>query len=162
MADTHETRLELVDGLHFVATTRAGEVHLDAGLERDGPGLGTTPMEMQLVTLAGCTAMDVISVLRKMRLDVTAYALRIGGERAKEHPRVYTSILLTHGIRGTGIVEANVRRAIWLSMTKYCPVFAMLAPTVAIREHYEINDVATGAVTEGEVTVDASENAVEG
>jgi putative redox protein len=108
-------------------------------------------MELQLVALGGCTAMDTISVLRKMRQDVTAYDVRITSERAAEHPRVFTSILMTHEIRGRNVSETNVHRAIELTMIRYCPVFAMLHPTVDVRERYEITDDDSGAVTSGDV-----------
>jgi putative redox protein len=117
----------------------------------DGVASAATPMELQLVALGGCTAMDTISILRKMRQDVTAYDVRLTSERAAEHPRVFTSILMTHEIRGRSILETNVHRAIELTMTRYCPVFAMLHPTVDVRERYEITDEDSGAVVSGDV-----------
>ena len=151
MSTGDETRLHLVDELRFTATTPNGHtVELDS--HADGPPTAATPMQLQLVALGGCTAMDTISVLRKMRQDVTSYDVRLSAERAEEHPRVYTSILMTHELRGHAIVEANVHRAIQLTMTRYCPVFAMLYPTVAIRERYEITDDDTGVVVAGEVS----------
>ena len=71
--------------------------------------------------------------------------------RAQDHPRVYTAVLMTHRIRGRDLNQANVRRAIALSMDRYCSVFAMLYPGVDIRERYEMTDDATGAVTAGDV-----------
>lgn len=155
MTPASETRLQLRDGLRFTATTPSGHtVELDSNAE--GPASAPTPMQMQLVTLGGCTAMDTISILRKMRQDVTAYDVVLASERAEEHPRVYTSILMTHQVRGHGIIEANVHRAIQLTMTRYCPVFAMLYPKVDIRERYEITDEATGDVVSGTVTMEGA------
>jgi putative redox protein len=149
-----ETRLHLVDGLHFTARTPAGrELHLDSIVSEDGAG--ATPMELQLVALGGCTAMDTISILRKMRLDVTEYDVTLTSERAEEHPRVYAAIRLTHLLRGRDVPESQVRRAIELTMTRYCPVFAMLSPGVAITEAYEITDEASGLVTAGEFMLDS-------
>ena len=146
------TTLRLVDGLHFAAETPSGHtIDLDSRLDSDGPGVGASPMELQLVALAGCTAMDTLSILRKMRQDVTAYEVRATYERAKEHPRAYTAIQLEHAVRGRGIVEANVQRAIELTMIRYCPVFAMLHPKVAIRETYKISDPSAADVRSGEV-----------
>jgi putative redox protein len=108
-------------------------------------------MELQLVALGGCTAMDVISILRKMRQEVSGYDVRLTGERAPEHPRVYTSVLIEHTIRGTGVGQDNVHRAIQLTMTRYCPVFAMLYPTVTIKETFVISDDVSGASVSGEV-----------
>ena len=155
MAGTSETRLHLVEGLRFTGTTANGHVvELDSNAE--GPPRAATPMQLQLVALGGCTAMDTISILRKMRQDVTGYDVVLTSDRAEEHPRVYTAITMTHIVRGRGVVEANVHRAIQLTMTRYCPVFAMLYPKVGIREAYEITDDATGAVLSGAVSMDAT------
>jgi putative redox protein len=145
-----ETVLHMVDGLHFVGTTPSGHsIELDSKVSV--PALAATPMELLLVALGGCTAMDAISILRKMREEVTAYDVRLTSERAEEHPRVYTSILITHQVAGTGISEANVRRAIQLTMQRYCPVFAMLYPTVTILERYEITGPEAAVPVTGDV-----------
>lgn len=153
MTSNNETRLHLVDALHFVGTTPSGhEIELDSNVS-DEPPVAATPMEVQLVALGGCTAMDTISVLRKMRQDVTAYDVRLSAERAPAHPRVYTSIVMTHEVRGRGISDQNVHRAIQLTMTRYCPIFAMLYPKVHIIERYEITDEASGVVGSGDVSI---------
>ena len=108
-------------------------------------------MELQLVALAGCASMDVISILRKMRQHVTGYACHAAGETASEHPKAYVRIVVTHRLRGRGIVEENVRRALHLLMTRYCPVFAMLSPGVPIAMRYEIEEEGSGALVVGEV-----------
>jgi putative redox protein len=149
------TTLRLIDGLHFVGETPSGHaVDLDSRLAAEGPGAGASPMELQLVALGGCTAMDTISILRKMQQEVTAYEIRLTHERSAAHPRAYTAIRLTHVIKGRRVVEANVHRAIELTMIRYCPVFAMLHPTVPIRETYEISDEAGSSVVMGEVVPD--------
>jgi putative redox protein len=111
-------------------------------------------MELQLLALGGCGAMDTISILRKMRQDVTDYEVRLTHERSSEHPRVFTSITMTHAVRGRALAEGMIRRAISLTMARYCPVYAMLQPTVDIRERYEITDETTGATTSAEITPD--------
>lgn len=152
MGSDNETRLHLVDGLRFTGTTPSGHtIELDSNV--DGAPSAPTPMEAQLVALGGCTAMDTISILRKMRQEVMEYDVRLSAARATEHPRVYTSIVPTHVVRGRGISEANVQRAIQLTMTRYCPVFAMLSPTVEIHERYEITDEETGAIAKGDVSM---------
>jgi putative redox protein len=146
-----QARLHLDSGLHFTAETGSGfRVEMDSRAD-DAPQTAATPMELQLVALGGCTAMDVISILRKMRQRVTSYGLHVSGDRAERHPRVYTTVLVNHRLHGHGVADANVRRAIQLSMDRYCSVFNMLYPRVAIREQYEIIDDDTGAVTTGEV-----------
>ncbi len=155
MAQRSEATLHLVDGMHFVARTQTGhDVHLDANPDVGGTEAGPRPMEMVLVALGGCGAMDVVSILRKMRQDVSVYDVRVSGERAAEHPRVYTRITIEHRLSGRRLAEANVRRAIELSMTRYCPVLAMLHPKVAITSAYEIRDEMTGAHVAGVVAIE--------
>jgi putative redox protein len=144
------TTLRLCEGLHFTGRTARGHE-----LELDGEAAtGPSPMELQLLALGGCGAMDTISILRKMRQDVTGYELLLTHERAGEHPRVFTSITMTHAVRGRALAEGMIRRAISLTMARYCPVYAMLQPTVDIRERYEITDDATGATISAEITSD--------
>jgi putative redox protein len=101
-------------------------------------------MELVLLGLAGCTAMDVISILRKKRQHVTGFEVEAHAERADEHPKVFTSILVKFLIEGINVDPEAVRRSIELSETRYCPVQAMLAPGVHIRNEYEIVEVAAG------------------
>lgn len=147
------TVLHLQEGLHFVARTPSGfEVQLDSRTEAGGPPAGPSPMELQLVALGACGAMDTLSILRKMRQDVTAYEVHLTQTRAAEHPRVFRTIRIMHRLRGHALAEANVRRAIGLTMVRYCPVYAMLHPTVDMSERFEIIDEATGVAREGDVT----------
>lgn len=149
-----EIHLRLLEKMQFLAETPSGQsLRLDTSPDGGGEDAGMRPMEVQLVALGGCGAMDIISILRKMRQDITAYDLALTWERAAEHPKVYTKVWMTHAFTGNGIVEGNVRRAIGLSMERYCPVYAMLSPAVAITERYKIVDAATGAVIEGAVAL---------
>jgi len=151
----NETTLTLLDKMQFRVRTRSGhEITIDASADVGGEDAGPQPMELQLAALAGCAAMDVISILRKMRQEVTAYACHTAGETANEHPKRYTGIVVTHRLWGRGVAEANVRRALGLSMSRYCPVFAMLSPGVPITVRYEIGDEAGGALVIGEVGLD--------
>jgi putative redox protein len=147
-------RLSLVEGLKFDVHTKSGHtLRIDTTEASGGEGSAPSPMELQLAALGGCGAMDVLSILRKMRQDVTAYDVTVMAERALDHPRVFTSAVIQHSFRGRGIGEPHVRRAIWLSMSKYCPVFATLSPAVAIRETFEISDEEGATVVAGEVTL---------
>ena len=148
----NEVSLTLLDAMRFRVRTGSGhEMTIDASPDVGGVNAGPRPMELQLAALAGCASMDVISILRKMRQDVTAYACHAAGETASEHPKRYTRIVVTHRLRGRAIAEANVRRALHLSMSRYCPVFAMLSPGVPISVRYEIEDEAGGVAVPGEV-----------
>lgn len=148
-----EMTLSLVEGLHFRGLSPSGHpIDLDSRAGGEPPAAAPSPMEYVLAAIGACTAMDVISILRKMRQDVTAYDVRLQDERAEGHPRVFTRVDVTHRLAGNGIREANVRRAIQLAITRYCPVFAMLYPRVDIRELYEIRDNASGTVISGTIS----------
>jgi putative redox protein len=108
---------------------KAGSNHLvpmDTSPEFDGDDSATKPLELLLIALGGCTGMDVVPLLKKMRQDVTAVELNITAERSEEHPKVYTRIDIEYVVTGRGIEEDKVRRAVELSQEKYCSVSAML------------------------------------
>ena len=86
-----------------------------------------------------------------MRQEVTSYQINLTGERATEHPRVFTAITMVHRLSGPELAEASVARALQLSITRYCPVYAMLGDSVDILVKYELTDETSGAVSAGEV-----------
>jgi len=142
--------LELLQAMQFRVHTGSGhDVVIDASSDVGGMDGGPGPTELLLSALAGCAAMDVISILRKMRKDVTSYRVDAHGEQSATHPRKFTTVVVTHRLAGPNVHEANVRRAIALSMARYCPVYAVLAPAVQIEERYEITNPATLAVISG-------------
>jgi putative redox protein len=106
----------------------------DAG-RADGSAVG--PKETVLVALAGCTGMDVISILRKKRQQPVRYEVAVSAEAADEHPRVYTAISVEHRVAGAVEAEA-LRRAVELSATRYCPVSAMLSASVRLEHRYRL------------------------
>ena len=113
---------------------------LGADPQVGGDNDGFRPMELILIGLAGCTAMDVISILQKKRQKITAFQVTAQAERAEEHPKVFTKILLEYQVTGLDIDEQAVERAIELSETRYCPAQAMLGHSVAIHSRYSILD----------------------
>jgi putative redox protein len=127
------------EGLHFTGTADSGfEVPLGADQASGGANDGFRPLELMAVSLAGCTAMDVVSILRKKQQDVTAFEVKVHVNRAEEHPKVFTHTLITYIITGHAIDEAAVRRAIELSATKYCPAQAMLGKVAPMELCYDI------------------------
>jgi putative redox protein len=123
----------------FTATADTGfTVGLDAASEVGGADSGFLPMELMAMSLAGCTAMDVLSILRKKRQDVTAFEVKVHAERAEEHPKVFTSAVITYEVTGHDVQEAGVRRSIELSAQRYCPAQGMLAKLMPIRLEYVI------------------------
>jgi len=97
-----------------------------------------TPMELLLLALGSCTGVDVVSILRKKREQVTDYRIEVRGERRAEHPRAYTRIEVRHVVRGRNLSEKAVAQAIKLSDEKYCSVAATLRPAAEIVSSYEI------------------------
>lgn len=106
----------------------------DPSIQRRGPG----PMEMVALSLAGCTAMDVISILKKKQQDVTEFEVRVHADRAADYPKVYTRARLEYRVAGRAVDESAVTRAIQLSVEKYCPVHAMLSQAFPIDLAYVI------------------------
>lgn len=105
-----------------------------------GDNDGFEPMELIAIGLAGCTAMDVISILQKKRQNVTGFEVRVYAERAHEYPKVFTYVKVEYNIIGHQVERAAVERSIELSATKYCPAQAMLAKAVRIEHTYVINE----------------------
>lgn len=129
----------LRDGMSFTGSADSGfTVDLGASPAVGGSDDGFRPMELMLISLAGCTAMDVISILRKKRQEVSHFEVNVQAERAPDHPKVYTDVLLTYIVHGEDIDEAAVERSIELSVTKYCSAHAMLSQATPIRHRYEI------------------------
>jgi putative redox protein len=142
--------VQLVDGLTFRATSGSGHtIMLDSTPESGGRDVGASPMELLLLGLAGCTGMDVISILRKMRQEVSSYEVKVRGERQDDHPRVYTTIEVEHVVRGRNLSLESIRRAIELSSGTYCSAAAMLGKSATIKDYYLIVDEETGAEVAG-------------
>ena len=112
------------DGLQFEATTGSGHTMVLDDSARD---TGARPAELLGVALAACTAMDVISILRKKRQPVTGYEIRVSGHQIREQPHAFTRFDVVHVVDGAGIDAEAVRRSVELSATKYCSVGSTLA-----------------------------------
>jgi putative redox protein len=120
----------------FIGTPPSGHAQV---LDVKGDRLAApTPVEMLLVSVAGCTAADVVSILEKKRQDVTAYSVEITGTRAEEHPRKFLTFHIHHIVHGRGVSEKAVADAIELSDTKYCSVAATVRPSAQITTSFEI------------------------
>ena len=116
-----------VAGMEFEGTGEAGgTMTMDATPEHGGGGRGPSPMETVLLALGGCTGMDVVSILTKMRAPLMGLEIRVAADRAEEHPRVFTRIALDYVFYGGGLRPEQVTRAVELSQTRYCSVSAML------------------------------------
>ena len=120
----------------FVGVSPSGHsLTLDTNHERS---LAASPVELLLVALGSCTAVDVISILKKRRQIVTGYHVEISGTRRDDYPRSYKTMTVHHVLRGKNISAKAAQQAIELSETKYCSVAATFRPTVEIHSTYEI------------------------
>jgi putative redox protein len=121
--------------LNFTGTAGTGiSIPIDTSIEGGGSGAGISPMQLVAIGLAGCTGMDVISILEKKRQEVTAFEVKVSTERAESHPHVFTHMLVEYVITGRNIDPNAAERAVELSTTRYCSVQAMLQKTAQI-EH---------------------------
>ena len=141
------------ENMAFTGTADSGfNIQLDAKQEVGGEGRGFIPMELMALSLAGCTAMDVISILRKKRQDVTDFEVLVDAPRAEEHPRVFTRAAIDYIVTGHDVDEKAVLRAIELTSESYCPAQAMLGKVMPIDLRYQIFEEENGVrelVTEG-------------
>jgi putative redox protein len=135
-----DTQVTWVDGMQFVAESAGHSMGID-GAPGFGRDTGMPPMRLLLLGAAGCSAMDVVHILKnRMRRDLTDLRVEVSAEQAEEHPKVYTRIELKYLFKGRGLKEKDVERAIELSNTKFCSAAIMLGKTAEIVTNYEIEN----------------------
>jgi putative redox protein len=148
---THKTvQLQHLGGNHFHAVPSSGhEYEFD---DRES-NLGASPVETVLAALASCSAMDVISIALKKRLNVVEYRVQVEGDQRDEYPQIFPEITVTHEVVGPDIDVAAIRKCVELSATKYCPVNAMISAGATVVHHrYRVVDTgSTPHQEEGEV-----------
>ena len=131
--------VKLDQSMRFIGTTDTEfEVVMDSDSSVGGDNTGPRPMELILIGLCGCTAMDVISILRKKRQSVSKMEVKAHADRADTHPKVFTDIMLEYFITGRKVDPKAVERAIQLSADRYCPAQAMLGQVVNMSTNYVI------------------------
>jgi len=132
------TVVKHVGGMAFRGIGTSGhELRMDASREVGGEDSASRPVEVLLCSLGGCTGMDVISALRKMKTEPTGLRIEIDDERAPEYPKVITKLHLTYVIEGD-VPEKNVAKAIDLSLSKYCPIANTLAGVTDITFEFRV------------------------
>ncbi len=133
------------DRLSFTGSAETGfTLPLGAEPEAGGDDDGFRPIQLMAISLAGCTAMDVISIMRKKQQDVTAFEVQVHADRAGEHPKVITHATINYVIAGHHLDEKAIIRSIELSATRYCPAQAMLSKVFPIDLVYEIYEDQDG------------------
>ena len=130
-----DIKLNWIDGMSFEGAGDSGFVQ-----KMDGENNAAPPMEFIALGLAGCTAMDVISILRKKKQPVAGFQVTVHADRAEEHPKVFSRAVIEYLVTGKDVDEAALLRAIELSAEKYCPAQAMLSKAFPMRLIYKIFD----------------------
>jgi putative redox protein len=136
-----QIKVNWIDKFLLQAETESGkQVWMDTKLEAGGEDKGPRPMELLLMALAGCTAMDVVLILRKKKAELNHFTVEVQGDQAPQHPKYYTTINLNYIFEGKDLKEEDIRQAIELSMDKYCSVSAMLKDKAEISYQWDIRN----------------------
>ena len=134
-----KARAKLIEGMAFLGEAGSGHgVIMDGAPEYGGRNLGFRPMELLLVGMAGCTAFDVVNILRKGREDVADCVVEVSAGRADEDPKVFTTLHLVYRVKGKNLSPVKVERAIALSKEKYCSASIMLGKTAKITHEFVV------------------------
>ncbi len=134
-----KARVKWVEGVTFVGESASGHaVVMDGPPESGGRNLGIRPMEMLLLGMGGCTAFDVVMILKKARQPVTDCVVEMQAERAAADPKVFTRIHVHFVVTGSGLSDKQVARAVELSAEKYCSASIMLGKAAEISHDYEV------------------------
>lgn len=134
-----KAKVTYVNGMQFVGEAGSGHaIVMDSGSETGGNNTGLRPSELLLIGLGGCSGMDIISILKKKRENVTGFEININGEKAEEHPKKYKEIGIEFIIKGKNVSPEAVQKAVQLSMDKYCSVKATLEGAAKINFSYKI------------------------
>jgi putative redox protein len=131
-----KSKVILQEGMSFTGELDGFSITIDADEKSGGSNKGPRPKGLTLTSLAGCTAMDVISILRKMKASPEEFSVEVDADVSDEHPKVFTHIMLTYRFKGGDVTHEKAEKAVHLSETKYCGVSAMLKQSVDI--DYEI------------------------
>jgi putative redox protein len=145
-----EVKVVHIKNMQFRGESPSGvTTAMDASPEFGGEGAGVRPMEMLLMSLGGCSGMDVVEVLRKKKQEVTGYEINISGERKDDYPRIFTEFKVEHVVRGRNLDPKAVERAVEISTDKYCSVLAMLKESAKVDVSFRVENEQVLAETVG-------------
>ena len=135
-------KVSWVDGALFVAEGGSGHtITMDGAPDMGGRDLASRPMEVVLMGMGGCTAIDVVSMLKKQRQDIESVEVSLAAERASDHPKVFTSVKLVYTVRGRNLSRPLIERAVSLSDEKYCSATAMIRKSAAVTHEVVLVEV---------------------
>jgi len=134
-----KARVKWLDNMSFVGESGSGHsIVMDGAEDSGGRNLAARPMEMVLLGMGGCTAFDVVLILKRARQPIDDCIIELSAERSEEIPRVFTKIHVHYIVKGKGLSEKQVEKAINLTAEKYCSVSIMLAATAEVTHDFEI------------------------
>ena len=134
-----DVKVKWIDGMMMVGESGSGHaVVMDGPPNVGGNNMGVRPMEMLLIGMAGCTTVDVVSTLKKMRENIDDCVAEVSAERADDHPKVFTNIHIHFVVKGSDLNPTKVGKAISLSADKYCSASIMMAKTASVTHDFEI------------------------
>jgi putative redox protein len=129
-----------IKGMYFQGEGSSKVItHIDTAITAGGSGHGSNPMELLLMSIAGCSGMDIVSILGKMQVRFQRFETTVEGERASDHPKVFKDIEVVYKFWGDSLPEDKLKRAVQLSMTKYCSVANMVDKAANLTYRIEIN-----------------------
>lgn len=134
-----EAKVTYVEGLQFLGEAASGHaIVMDGDKEVGGRNTGARPMELLLIGLGGCSGMDVVSILKKKKQGINGVEIKVKGEKAENYPKKFTDIDIEFIVRGRDVSEDAVKKAVELSMEKYCSVKATLEGSAKVTWSYKI------------------------
>jgi putative redox protein len=132
--------VEWQKNMHFVSIVNGINIHLDADESTGGENFGPRPKPLLLAALGGCTGMDVVSILKKMQVELDYFNVKVEGVSNDEHPKKFTSMHLIYEVKARNMTREKLEKAISLSLEKYCSIKATLANAVNITYEYIIQE----------------------
>lgn len=136
-----EVEVRNIEGVTFIGKGESNHwVSLDGPEKFGGSEAGSKPMELVLISLGGCTGMDITSLLNKMRVNYDDFKIKLSAERSEEQPKIFTKIHIKYIFKGKDIPEDKIEKAVNLSQEKYCSVSAMLREAAEVTYEYEIRE----------------------
>lgn len=138
MADKHSIKTEWKGGLAFEADVNGHKVIMDAPIEGGGQNSGPSPKKLQLVALSGCTGMDIVSILAKMRVEIESCSIEVQGNVADEHPKHYTNMHVIYEFKGKNLPLDKLEKAVKMSEETYCGVGALYRKAIEVTSEIRI------------------------
>lgn len=140
MGDKHSIRTEWKGGLAFEADVNGHKVRMDAPVEGGGENSGPGPKKLQLVALSGCSGMDIVSLLAKMRVDIESCTIEVQGDVADEHPKHYTNMHVIYEFKGKNLPLDKLEKAVKMSEETYCGVEALYRKAITVTSEIKITE----------------------